>query len=177
MGRFTTVQLCLSIALTLGCTRYNASYSPGGSKGKTGGAGQIPTSNVATSADGKPVNPSAATDKPSVFLLASSKFQGKESNLQAVVTFAGMAARSALVANGASATASIAGLPVDTNGELIVELYEGEQLRFIAKRAGTTFERGKENQIAIDDCRILPAPWEGKSHDGSCTWTIEEVAN
>lgn len=60
-------------------------------------------------------------------------------------------------------------------GLLTVSLSQGEALKFIAKRSNTSFVAGKA--VVVDDCLVLPAPWGGGQHDGSCEWTVEDVKN
>lgn len=60
-------------------------------------------------------------------------------------------------------------------GLLTVSISQNGTPKFIAKRSNTAFVPGVA--VVIDDCLILPAPWTGGLNEGSCEWTIEDVAN
>lgn len=65
--------------------------------------------------------------------------------------------------------------PTSSGGLLTLSFSQGQTLKFVAKRAKTTFSA--ETPLRIADCLILPAPWKGEADDGSCAWSIEDVAN
>lgn len=172
MNRFVAAQLCLGLVLSLACTRYKPSYSPSGkSKGGTGNV--IPNSgNRAVNPNGGAVGP--VTDKATTFRLAADKFQNLE-GLQAVVTYGAVSTGlSPMQVDSKIALLSVEGLPINQSDVVSVQVYQGENLRFIAKRPATSFQASVENNVVLDDCQILKAPWDGKNNDGSCGWTIDE---
>lgn len=173
MNRFVAAQLCLGLVLSIGCTRYKPSYSPSG-KSKGGSSGNvIPNSgNRAVNPNGGAVGP--VTDKATTFQLAADKFQNLQ-DLKAVVTYGSVSTGlSAMRVDSKLALVSVEGLPVNQTDVVTVQVFQGDSLRFIAKRPATSFQASIENKVVLDDCQILKAPWDGKNNDGSCGWTIEE---
>jgi hypothetical protein len=67
------------------------------------------------------------------------------------------------------------GLPPIAEALLTLQLKQGENLRFIARLAKASYVQNQTQPLVIDNCRIFPAPWDGRSNDGSCEWTISEV--
>lgn len=65
--------------------------------------------------------------------------------------------------------------PPTAAGLLTLTISQGTALKFIAKRSNAKFS--EKSPLVIDDCLVLAAPWTGGQHDGSCEWTIEDVAN
>ncbi len=76
---------------------------------------------------------------------------------------------------GPQATIDISGLPIGVKGLLTLTLSQDGVVKFVAKRSQTKLESGINQKIVIDDCLVLPAPWDGASNDGSCAWTIEDM--
>ena len=78
---------------------------------------------------------------------------------------------------GARSVLNISGLTAVPSGMLTVEIYQGQALKFIIKKSRVALLKPASDSIVVDDCSILSAPWDGKNNDGSCEWTITEVAN
>ncbi|MDQ3235084.1 MAG: hypothetical protein M3Q07_25015, partial [Pseudobdellovibrionaceae bacterium] len=71
-----------------------------------------------------------------------------------------------------SSTLCLDNLAATTGDMLTLRLLQNNALRFIAKRANTAYTPDTTTRIVIDDCLIHAAPWDGRTHDGSCEWTL-----
>lgn len=80
------------------------------------------------------------------------------------------------VVTGSEVKLDLGGLPTGVSGLLTVAIAAVDGTpKFVAKRANTLLEANKLQVVVIDDCLVLPAPWDGEVHDGSCQWTIEDM--
>lgn len=123
-----------------------------------------------------PVTPIPAI--PTTIALASKKFQGEEDKLRAVVKYAGQASEKLrLKADGDSAVVSIDKLSSGKSDALVVEIYEGEKLRFKASKASVAIDKNKENSFKIEDCAIHKLPWSGEANEAHCAWSVEDLKN
>ncbi len=115
---------------------------------------------------------------PTEISLVSTKFKGEESKLSAVVKYAGSTSEKIkLSASDSDVKLSIPKLAPGKNDALVVELYEGEKLRFRATRTNTSIDKSKVNSFSIEDCLIQKLPWDGLSNETGCGWTISDVKN
>jgi len=163
-----------SLALLLPLA-FNASCTPRESKptfsGKKPGQSRDGTPGTST--------PSGANKEkstlPTQIQLVNTKFSGQENKLEAQVTLAGVTSpRVKLTPGTGLASASVPGLPVNDKDTMIVHLYEGAAIRFIAFRPNTLVEKGKANSLKLEDCALTKAPWDGESNQGACGWSVVE---
>ena len=113
----------------------------------------------------------------SSLVLAHSKLQATPGTYRAKIMYAEGEKTVDFTPQGNQSVLSLERLPAGSQKTLVMEIYNGEQLKFIAKKANVSLLASGSNQIIVDDCLVLPAPWDGKSNDGSCDWTIEEIGN
>ena len=97
--------------------------------------------------------------------------------LTAKINLNGQALTKEFTPAGARSVLNISGLAAVSNGPLTVEIYQAQTLKFIIKKSRVALLKPALDSIVVDDCSILAAPWDGKNNDGSCEWTITEVAN
>jgi|GEM_PF-2330502 hypothetical protein len=119
--------------------------------------------------------PAVMTTKPVELVVANAKLIGTPGAYKAVIKFQSSSLTQEFTPTGAESRLKIEGLPANVSGVIAIELYQGEVLKFVAKRANTKLDVVAANQIVIDDCLVLPAPWDGQQHNGSCEWTIEDL--
>jgi hypothetical protein len=91
------------------------------------------------------------------------------------IDFNGVNVVSTLTPKPQAASLCLKGLTPANGVLLTLRLMRGGDLRFIAKLANASYTLNQSAPIVIDNCRIHPAPWDGRSNDGSCEWTITEV--
>jgi hypothetical protein len=144
-------------------------------RGKSGGTKDA----VGTPYSGKNPDQSSAPaipEIPSQIQLVNTKFAGDEDKLEAIVKYAGATSpRYKLNSEAGLAIITVPGLLKAMTDTLIVELYEAENLRFIARRIATTVEKDKSNSWKLEDCLVTKVPWDGEKNEGSCGWTIQDV--
>lgn len=113
---------------------------------------------------------------PSEIQLVNTKFTGEESKLEAIIKYNGVTSpRYKLEAESGLATITAPNLLTAKSDTLVVEIYEAEKLRFIARRIATTVEKGKANSWKLEDCLVTKVPWDGEKNEGSCGWTVQDV--
>jgi len=116
----------------------------------------------------------AAPAEPSAIELENTKFAGEEAKLEAVVKYSGLTSeRLKFTTASDKATLTVPGLPAKTPDTLIIEIYEKDKLRFVAKRANTLVELDKSNIVSFADCAITKVPWDGEANEATCGWSIE----
>lgn len=114
-------------------------------------------------------------EAPSEIQLVNSKFAGEEGKLEATVTFGGStSARLKLTASDGIASLSVSALAADRTDTLVVDIYEGQKLRFRAHRANTTVEKDQANSWKIEDCSISKLPWDGETNETTCGWSVQD---
>ena len=113
--------------------------------------------------------------RPSGLTLANTKLNPVGGTLTAKITLAGQTITQDFTPKGDTSLLNISTLPSTANGLLSVEIYQGNVLKFIAKKAQVALKNPAADGIILDDCNILPAPWYGKTNDGSCAWSINEA--
>jgi len=144
----------------------------------TGGEGPSVPSNPGgtTPPGGTPPGADPTTTVASQIELANTKFAGQETKLEALVKFAGTtSARLKLTSSNGLAAITVPSLIPDTASTLVVELYEGAKLRFVARRANTKFEKGKAGRLNFADCSVAKVPWDGESNQATCGWVIQPL--
>jgi hypothetical protein len=163
LGYTVIAQLGLVSALLLAsCTQYKP-YNTRSQVGNT-------TSAAAGAASEGPVAP--LTDASLV--LANTKLAALGGTLQARIKFGGAEVTQDFTPSGAQSELKGLKLPA-ASGVMTVEIFQGDSVKFVAKRANTSVQAG--STIVVDDCLILRAPWAGTVNEGSCEWTITEVSN
>lgn len=186
MERIIVAQLCLCAIFLIGCSRYTASYRPTGKSksdaiGDPKSASSNPNSENGTSKPGKvvvgpnnqPVE-TPVTDQETLLQLNAQKFQGFE-GLKAIVSYGDFSSELIpMQVDGKVGSLSVKGLPANQTDVLNVQVFQGDGIRFVAKRAATSLKADTQNTIVLNDCQIMIAPWDGKTNDGSCAWTIGE---
>jgi hypothetical protein len=164
----------LSIALAPlngGCERYKPTYQV------------LKKGNGEVSPTGKPPAIDPVTGEPLInnnteIQLMGPKLLGQANKYEALVKFGGVSsARTKLESLDAGVKLAVKGLPTAKADVMVIEIYEADKLKFIAKRAATELPpaTAKANMIQISDCLILKAPWDGLASSGSCDWDIEEA--
>ena len=164
--------LTLTLAVTaLACERYKPSYqvpkSSDQGPGPVPGPGQIPVPGELP-----------AHDTNTEILLSSSKLLGQETKYSAVAKFAGVtSAKLNLAMADGGVKLIVPGLPSSKSDLLVVEIYEGDKIRFIARKAKLELAAAssKANSVKVEECLILTVPWDGAKSEGSCNWDVEEA--
>lgn len=106
------------------------------------------------------------------------KFKADESKLEAVVKYAGgSSAKLKIKSSGSSAVISVKTIKAGKDQPLIIEFYEGTQLKFSAIRPGTSVDGAKANEFSIDDCGVHKLPWTGEGHENFCGYSIQDSKN
>ena len=82
-----------------------------------------------------------------------------------------------LTAASNAAKISVPKLAAGKKDALVIELYEGETLRYRATRLQTQLEKSKANTLSIADCLVQKLPWDGLKNETACGWTISDVKN
>lgn len=95
--------------------------------------------------------------------------------LKAQIDFNGKVLEFAFTPKPKSSMLCLRDLPESTDALLTLRILQDDVLRFIAKRAHTEYKPFLTTRIVIDNCLIQRVPWEGRTHDGGCEWTITEV--
>jgi len=137
-----------------------------------------PRSAIRSNADSKSggANTLASGGSLTDIVLVSPRLGTQAGTYQAVAKLGGFTtAKIPLLPDQNGLTFEAAGLPVNSPDVLVVEIYEGESLKFIAKRAATQLAANSSAPVRIDDCLLLSAPWDGLKSEGGCNWEIEEV--
>lgn len=161
---FRLTFLILGMVASSACERYKQSY-------------EAPQT-VASNGNGIDAKTGAVLNTKTEILLLSSKLLGQEAKYAAIAKFGGVtSARVNLAKADQGAKIDVPGLPSAKSDVLVVEIYEGDKLRFIAKKAKTELAAAtsQANTVQVDECLILTAPWDGTTSDGSCDWDIEEA--
>ncbi|MBC7533927.1 MAG: hypothetical protein H7318_20360 [Oligoflexus sp.] len=168
MRRLSLTVLTLTLAATaLACERYKPSYQV--PKSSNQGSGPVP----GPGPGGLPAN-----DSNTEILLSSSKLLGQETKYSAVAKFAGVtSAKLNLAKADGGVKLIVTGLPSSKSDLLVVEIYEGDKIRFVAKKAKLELAAAsaKANSVKVEECLILTAPWDGAKSEGSCNWDVEEA--
>lgn len=160
--RFLKASIALASTFALASLTSCTEYKPSSYRNKVGQAsGVVGNSNV------------ALTDMAVV--VANTKLAALGGPLQARVTYGGKQAIQEFSPSGTQSELKGLQLPSGSAGVLKVEILQGDAVRFIAKRANTSLQAG--TRVVMDDCMILRAPWVGTVNEGSCEWSITEVAN
>jgi hypothetical protein len=107
-------------------------------------------------------------------ILANTKLAAVGGALQARITFGGETITQDFTPTGTQSELKGLKLPAAT-GVMLVEILQGDAVKFVAKRANTSVQAG--SRVVVDDCLILRAPWAGTVNEGSCEWNITEVSN
>ncbi len=168
-----TLLACGLAALNAGCINYKSSY-----KGSTASLSSNANGNASLAIDpktGKAIARGSATLTEIVLL--SGRLLGQDAPFTAVAKIDGLVStKTPLLPSGNGVKFEVSGLTAKKPGVLEVEIYAGENLRFIAKKANTdlTLKAAESNSVVIDDCQILAAPWDGLASEGGCNWVIEE---
>ncbi len=113
--------------------------------------------------------------QPTELLLANDKLSPLGVPLKARVSVGNSKVESEFTPTGKVSKLDIKALPKTDSALMIIEIFEGDKLRFMAKKADLSLSSTETNTVVIDDCNILVVPWDGKSNDGSCGWTISEM--
>lgn len=159
--RFGCTLLVMVSALVLAsCTQYKpSSYRS-----------QVGNSAPAT---GQTNNVTAPLTDASV-IIANTKLAAVGGTLKARITFGNQTITQDFSPTGTQS--ELKGLKIPAaSGVMVVEILQGDAVRFVAKRANTSVQAG--STVVIDDCLILRAPWTGTVNEGSCEWNITEVSN
>ncbi len=154
--------LWFGLALLCACTQYKPNYSTGTRKVNEGGA------------SGSLGQPSASGSE---IVLANAKLSANPGPYQVKIDYAGGTKTLDFTPSGNESRLPLAGVSAGTAGVMTLEISSGNKLKFVVKKANVALSPSEASRVVIDDCLILPAPWEGKSNDGSCDWTIQEVNN
>ncbi|MDQ3233775.1 MAG: hypothetical protein M3Q07_18315 [Pseudobdellovibrionaceae bacterium] len=125
-------------------------------------------------ASGANAESNAATVDVSV-VVANTKLAALGGSLTARVTYGTLSSTQEFSPSGTQSELKSVKLPAGKAGVMTVEILQGNIVKFIAKRANTDVQAGAS--IVVDDCLILRAPWAGTVNEGSCEWSITEVAN
>ena len=168
---FITICVAIGLSVLSGCERYKAfkgSFTQG--SGQNQGSGNA--TNGGSGNAGGTAN-AVISDVSNEIQLVDTKFAAQEGKLEALVKFSGMT--SPRLKLGTDAKFKVEDLPAGKADQLVVELYEGDKLRFVATQNGVQFDKTKSSSVKIEDCNILKAPWDGESNDGNCNWDITEV--
>ncbi len=166
--------LMLIVSTLMACERYKPSYKVPKASNQGGQTGQGPTPAGPVPGPGPQPEPGSNTD----ILLVSTKFDGADGRYSGLAKFAGVTSpKATLTKVEGGMKLSATGLPSSKTDILTVEIYEGDKLRFIAKKAKLELAAVSPlpNTVKLDDCLILAAPWDGTKSDASCNWVIEEV--
>lgn len=107
-------------------------------------------------------------------ILANTKLAAAGGALQARITFGGQTITQDFTPTGTQSELKGLKLPA-ASGVMVVEILQGDAVKFVAKRANTSVQAG--SRVVVDDCLILRAPWAGTVNEGSCEWNITEVSN
>lgn len=157
--RLTLLTVALT-AITSGCDAYKP-------------VPRISPRSSATSAD---ANTLARGGSFTSVLLVSPRLKPKDGGYEAVAKLGGLkTAKIPLVSGEDGMSFEAIGLPVKASDVLVVEIYEGDTLKFIAKRADTRLDTNRGPPVLIKDCQLLSAPWDGLKSEGGCNWDIEEA--
>ncbi|MBC7662046.1 MAG: hypothetical protein H7249_20315 [Chitinophagaceae bacterium] len=164
--RLIFITTLIVAGLSAGCEKYQSGFKLSRS-GDVSAATAGQPSHVAN----VPVTSASAVE----IQLLSSKLVGSESKYKSVAKFGGVAsAKSILSALSSGVSFKVDTLPTGAKPDVLtIEIYDGDQLKFIAKQANTKLS--KAGSVVINDCAILQVPWDGAASDGSCHWTIEEA--
>lgn len=157
--------LFLVAMAAIGCQQYKPHQYQSTTQRGTGSAA------TQDSADAKPAVP---TDQATELVVSTTKLKANPGAYTLVVRFLTADTRQEFTPSGSDARFKLANLPANEAGVMTVELFQDNKLKFVAKRANTKLEKAQANRIVVDDCLILPAPWDGSQHDGSCDWTIAD---
>ncbi len=153
---------------------------PSSGSGVTPSIGGKTPSSAKVSSNSQPAAGTKAPPPPAPIVLSeiqvvSTKFTGEVGKLEALVKFAGATSpRLKFVSSGGIAAFKVPSLSTIKSDTLVVEIYEGERLRFLARRANTKVEKGKTNSWKLEDCSVTRVPWDGESNQGACGWTVQE---
>ncbi len=159
----------LSIGIGLFFMQSCTQYKPSGSTRQQ----TSPSAQAGTAAgDQKPV---AVTDNPVSLIVSNTKLAALGGSFTAKISYGGQTATQDFSPSGPQSTLSLANLPAGAGGVMTVEIYQGQTLRFIAKKSNTALLKSGANNVVVDDCLILPSPWPGTVNEGSCEWNISEV--
>jgi hypothetical protein len=105
-------------------------------------------------------------------ILANTKLAAAGGALTARITFGGQTITQDFTPTGTQSELKGLKLPA-ASGVMVVEILQGEAVKFVAKRANTSVQPG--GTVVVDDCLILRAPWAGTVNEGSCEWNITEL--
>jgi hypothetical protein len=119
----------------------------------------------------KPVTP---TEKPTELILDADKLKANPGAYKAVIRFNKSTSEQEFTPVNADVRFQLLGFPANEPGIMTVEIFQGGKLKFVAKRANTKLAYAEANRIVVDSCLILPAPWNGSQHDGSCEWDVAD---
>lgn len=167
LGYTSVTQLLMASAMVLASALLPASctqYKPSSYRSQVG--------NTAPAA-GQSNNASAPLTDASV-ILANTKLAAAGGALTARITFGGQTITQDFTPTGTQSELKGLKLPA-ASGVMVVEILQGDAVKFIAKRANTSVQAG--GTVVVDDCLILRAPWAGTVNEGSCEWNITEVSN
>jgi hypothetical protein len=107
-------------------------------------------------------------------ILANTKLAEAGGAFKARITFGGQTITHDFTPTGTQSELKGLKLPA-VSGLMVVEILQGDAVKFVAKRANTSVQAG--SAVVVDDCLILRAPWAGTVNEGSCEWNITEVSN
>jgi len=159
------ISICISLALVQACTQYKPNDSTRSQPNQNAQAGTA-------AGDQKPV---AVTDTPVSLIVSNTKLAAMGGSFTAKISYGGQTATQDFTPSGEQSTLSLANLPAGAGGIMTVEIFQGQTLRFIAKKSNTALLKSGANNVVVDDCLILPSPWPGTVNEGSCEWNISEV--
>lgn len=159
------LNLFICYALLNGCQPYKAkTYQSTAARGSSGPVNQ----------DGTPAGPSTPTEKTTELVLATDKLKASPGPYKAVIRMNKATSEQEFTPTGADVRLQLSGFPANEPGVLTVEIFQDGKMKFLAKRANTKLEQTQANRVVVDSCLILPSPWTGSQHDGSCEWNIAD---
>ncbi|MCX6129292.1 MAG: hypothetical protein NTX25_09555 [Proteobacteria bacterium] len=118
-------------------------------------------------------NPSVAA-LPTGLVLDNTKLNLLGGPLVAKINLNGQLLSENFTPSGPQTVIKLSSLSPVPEGLLTVEIYQGEVLKFIAKKSRIALTQPASDLVVVDDCLILTVPWTGKSSEGSCEWTVIE---
>ncbi len=170
------------LAFVTGCTASPAKPTFG--LKKAGSAEVIPSDDP--SEIGDPVNDSENVGKkaptissvPTEISLDNKKFKGEESKLEVLVKYAGTTSAKLKFATASEgAKLSVPKLALGKTDMLVIEIYEGQTLRFKASKAAIQIDKSNATALKIDDCAIQKLPWSGEGNETLCGWAVSVSKN
>ena len=95
--------------------------------------------------------------------------------LTAKIEIEGQSVSQNFTPTGESSVVSLSGFkPTSADALLNIQIFAGSELKFVAKLSKIRLQKPASDRVIVDDCAILPVPWDGRANEGSCQWAISE---